>query len=63
MLQPTSARLEAANETAALIAAFKANGGSITQEAPGVSQHLRKTKYVGRKAHIGVDPRLGSEEK
>jgi hypothetical protein len=59
MLKPNAKKELTRSELAALVAEYKNSGGVITHGETGVSQHLNKTRYVGRSALRGSRKRLG----
>lgn len=52
MLKPNATRLALAANTAELVAAFKARGGSIVSIETGVAKGLRKKKYTRKSASV-----------
>lgn len=46
MLKPNDKKVAEQAELAALVAAYKLNGGKIDRIADGVSSHLRKRIYL-----------------
>lgn len=55
MLKPSASKVATSANTATLVAAFLASGGSVASAPLGVASGLRKQRYIKRIAKVKVE--------